>query len=90
MPKMRSSRPVYFGGAVVREFDTDEQHARELESRGLAQRIGGAREADDERGARREAVLARGSGDDAERRSPNNRDNFEREPRRGAERKGKG
>lgn len=39
MVKMKSDRPLYVGGEAVNEFETDEQHARELEQKGLAQRV---------------------------------------------------
>lgn len=39
MLKMQSERPLYVNREAVTEFETDEQHARELEARGLAQRV---------------------------------------------------
>lgn len=38
MIKMKSDRPLLVGGVALTEFETDEQHARELESAGLAVR----------------------------------------------------
>lgn len=38
MIKMISDRPLLVGGVARTEFETDEQHARELEAAGLATR----------------------------------------------------
>ena len=38
MVKMKSDRPLLVGGVACTEFETNEQHARELEAAGLAVR----------------------------------------------------
>lgn len=45
--RMKSERPLYVDGAVVTEFDTDEQHARALEASRQAQRVDGVGGADE-------------------------------------------
>lgn len=39
MIKMKSRHPLLVGGEARTEFETDEQHARELELSGLAARV---------------------------------------------------
>ncbi|NPT36247.1 hypothetical protein [Paraburkholderia xenovorans] len=39
--KVRTNRPVLYAGQIRTEFDTTEQHARELEARGLIEPAGG-------------------------------------------------
>lgn len=41
MVKMKSERPLYVNGMAATEFETTDQHAKELESAGLAKRVGG-------------------------------------------------
>ena len=41
MVNMKSERPLYIRGEVVTEFETTEQHAKELEAAGRAKRVGG-------------------------------------------------
>ena len=36
---MKAKHPLYVRGEVVTEFSTDEQHARELEKKGFAERV---------------------------------------------------
>lgn len=111
MPKMKSKRPLYVNGQVATEFETTEQHARELEAAGKAERVNEQGEADAKVPAQEQGTADKGAailtsdrvqaprveekrtsataGEDAERRMSSNRDDFEREPKRG-EKKGKG
>ena len=41
MVKMKSERPLYVNGVASTEFETTDQHAKELEAAGLAKRVAG-------------------------------------------------
>lgn len=41
MVKMKSERPLYVNGVASTEFETTDQHAKELEAAGRAKRVSG-------------------------------------------------
>lgn len=84
MIKMKSNRPMLFNGQIVTEFATNEFHARELEALGSARRVD-ANQSEDP--ANPEVVVAQVV---SPLIAPNDRDNFEREPLRGAKLRTKG
>jgi hypothetical protein len=99
MIKMTSLRPLYINGVTSTSFEVTNAYAKELERKGLATRdepgedtSGGGAGDDTIEGAGSDlSALVSGKAPTIEdvRIAPNNRDNFEREPVRGAPKKKK-